>query len=66
VFSFGGRNSDRASSVAKRVRDQVGDDAIERIRIGLHEEFGIDANLDLVGTLAGHSAHDLVGSFAYS
>jgi hypothetical protein len=54
----------RMSSVAERIRDQVGDDAVECVRVPAHQESGIDLKLDLVGSPGGHAAHDLFGSFA--
>ena len=57
----GSRNRDRLSTVAKRVREQVGHDVIERIGVSVHEEGRIDSNMDLLDTLACHLAHDLVG-----
>jgi hypothetical protein len=37
---------------------------VEGVRVGLRQQCGIDSNLDLVGALSPHTAHDLVRSFA--
>src|SRR5581483_10895080 len=59
------RDADGRGAVAHRVRDQVGDDALEGVRVDASAELGLDLHGDRVLLIGGDARDDLVDQLAH-
>src|ERR671935_804971 len=55
-----GRDADRRCAVAARIPDQVAEDALERVRVGVRDEVRRHVHLDLTRALRSVREHELL------